>query len=166
MDPSVKFTIKHVDGSICRHKKTWPFYNRKPPKDYELPDLSDTDVTKTTQTKSQQSQNYNLHSSKPNSSEDIAVVDINSCLSDHNNTLEAGHLVTTEKQVSQDNAGVSGIDGNTETKSQEHPENTLVNENDWSNISNLQMTSVTTQSNLVNIENTKTHQIQPKLMNR
>ena len=31
MDPLVKFTIKHVDGSICQHKKTWAFYNRKQP---------------------------------------------------------------------------------------------------------------------------------------
>ena len=83
------------------------------------------------------------------------MVDINSCLSDHNNTLEAEHLVTTEKQVSQDIAGVSSINGNTDTKSQEHPENTLLNENNQSNISNLQTTSVTTQANLVNTENTE-----------
>ena len=42
MDPLVKFTIKHTDGSICRHKKTWAFYNRKPPHEKELLGQSDT----------------------------------------------------------------------------------------------------------------------------
>ena len=50
MDPMVKFTIKHSNGLMCRHKKTWAFYNQTPPpREYELPDLDDTSTLQSLQ---------------------------------------------------------------------------------------------------------------------
>ena len=83
MDPSVKFTIKHADGSVCRHKKTWAFYNRKPPQKDEVPGLN-----------GKKSLKYSLRSSKTGSDNNTAVIEINSCLDD---TTESENQATTGK---------------------------------------------------------------------
>ena len=116
--------------------ETWAFYNHKPPQpNYELPNLSDTEVTMTTQTKSQKSQKYNLRSSKPISSEDVTIVDINSCQDDSNNLgdRKLGYYWETRtkyntREQHKDNAK-DNKDVITENNSQSQPENTLDYEN-------------------------------------
>ena len=101
MDPSVKFTIKHTDGSVCRHKKTWAFYNCKPPqKDDEVPALG---VKK--------SSKYSLHSGKASSDKDTAIIEINSCLDD---TKESENQTDTEKPNSTHKESKNKHDVNTE----------------------------------------------------
>ena len=116
MDPSVKFTIKHADGSLCRHKKTWAFYNREPPpKNYELPDLFDSDTTMTLHSQPGTPQKYNLRSTKPD--KNIALVNINTCLDDSNNSLTVEKGDTTErtiKSVKQRDDAAAAVDVNTE----------------------------------------------------
>ena len=102
MDPTIKFTIKHTDGTVCRHKKTWAFYNRKPPPlDFELPDLEDTPTTTVTALKSRK---YDLRSTTH--TKDVTVVNISSCLDDSSNNVSADNImtntaVTTENKESQ-----------------------------------------------------------------
>ena len=119
MDPSVKFTIKHADGSVCRHKKTWAFYTRKPPqKDDEVPALG---VKK--------SLKYSLHSGKASSDKDKAIIEIKSCLDDTkelenqtdteepNSTHKESknkHEVNTENAVTTDGADSQNVPVNTE----------------------------------------------------
>ena len=101
MDPAVQFTIRHTDSSICQHKKTWVFYNCKPPaQDTELPDLDDESRPTPI------SQKYNLCSTTPH--EDIAVVNASTCLDDSINVsaenIMADTNVTTEKCNSDKNS--------------------------------------------------------------
>ena len=119
MDPSVKFTIKHADGSVCRLKKTWAFYTRKPPqKDDEVPALG---VKK--------SSKYSLCSGKASSDKDKAIIEIKSCLDDTkelenqtdteepNSTHKESknkHEVNTENAVTTDGADSQNVPVNTE----------------------------------------------------
>ena len=73
--------IKHTDGSVCQHKKTWAFYNHKPPQKDEVPGVS-----------GKKSSKYSLCSDKAD--KNTAVIEINSCLDD---TMESETLATTRK---------------------------------------------------------------------
>ena len=140
MDLSVKFTIKHTDGSVCRYKKTWAFYNRKPPQKDEEPALS---VKK--------SSKYSLRSGKTSSNKDTAIIEINSCLDD---TKESENQTNTEKPNSMHKESENKHDVNTENAvttdgadSQNVPVNT---ENIDETLDETFETGVTTENPIVN----------------
>ena len=167
MDPSVKFTIKHADGSVCRHKKTWAFYNHKPPQKDKVPALS-----------GKKSSKYSLHSGKTGSNKDTAIIEINSCLDDtkesenQTNTgklnrthkeSENKHDVNTENAVTTDGADSQNIPVNTEKIDETFnetfetgvtTENPIVNSQDPSvNTENIDKTLDTNDDEAVNTEN-------------
>ena len=130
MDPTVKFTIKHSDGSICHHKKTWAFYNRELPlKDSELPDLEEPKIVNT-------QKKYNLRNTT--SIKDVTV-NVSSCLEETHSKLTQN--TDRDTSVHTENRSHKGDQNNSTVNSTATTENVKIDEIKYVNTEKLKTVS-------------------------